>query len=92
MSESKAEQARREQAQRGKNKKLPFVWKVIIYASIGVLALGELVYSIGWFSVRSDTCIPTPSDLDIIIDEITTLAAFLAVLSTVGGFFHLENK
>jgi len=84
----------RKKAERGdtSRRKLPLLWKCIMYGSLGLLCGGDLVYYIELFNIQTDSCIPNPSSFDEGMANAKALGAVLLTVSVVGGIWHLENK
>ncbi len=73
-------------------RKLPLLWKGTIFLTLGVLTLGELVYSMEIFEKRRGICVPDPSEFDIFFQDLTTVAGILLAASLVMGLQYLEKK
>jgi hypothetical protein len=92
--ESKAEKARRLDREGGQkqSKKLPALWKTFIWINLGALVGSKLLYSLSWFKVRmADNCVADPSDLDIVMTDVSTVSALMLTALLITGLHHLEN-
>ncbi len=87
--ESRAERQRREVAE--EKKKLPAMWKFVMYFSVIWSAVGGWMYVSGWWSSKKMGCTVEISMLDSFMGDSIAVAGLLAIVTVLGAFYHLEN-
>ncbi len=72
-------------------RRLPQLWKMVIYSSLLFLVFGDLIYSLGIFELKRGDCLPDPSEFDEFWTKLTSFSGLVLATTLTTAIQYWER-